>query len=98
MELCVVASLRLCVTSSRTDRVDISTQIPRIESCWTAHQERIEFLLRLGRALHTYGSGAHRLEDVLAHVTEKLGLEGQFFSTPTSIFAAFGSQGEQRTH
>jgi len=78
--------------------VDISTQIPRIESCWTAHQERIEFLLRLGRALHTYGSGAHRLEDVLAHVTEKLGLEGQFFSTPTSIFAAFGSQGEQRTH
>ena len=78
--------------------MDTSAQVPRIESCWTANQERIDFLLKLGRALHTYGSAADRLEDVLAQVSEKLGMEGQFFSTPTSIFAAFGSQGEQRTY
>ncbi|MEP7272333.1 MAG: threonine/serine exporter family protein [Acidobacteriota bacterium] len=61
-------------------------------------KESIDFLLKLGRALHTYGSAANRLEDVLDQVSSKLGCEGQFFSTPTSIFAAFGSDGEQRTY
>ncbi len=53
--------------------------------------------MRLARALHSYGIPAHRLEDVLDSAAKKLGLEGQFFSTPTSIFAAFGKQDEQRT-
>lgn len=62
------------------------------------NQESIDFVLKLGRALHTYGSAAPRLEDVLDQVSQKLGIEAQFFSTPTSIFAAFGSQEKQRTH
>src|SRR5678815_1127255 len=59
--------------------------------------ESIAFILKLGRALHQYGSAAHRLEDVVDHVSEKLGLDAQVFSQPTSLFAAFGQLGSQRT-
>jgi uncharacterized membrane protein YjjP (DUF1212 family) len=58
----------------------------------------VSFVLDLGRALHTYGTPAHRLEDVLARVSKRLGLAGQFFATPTSLFAAFGRVEEQRMH
>ncbi|MEO8201273.1 MAG: threonine/serine exporter family protein, partial [Gemmatimonadota bacterium] len=60
-------------------------------------QDAIGFILRLGRSLHTYGYAAHRLEQVLDQATNQLGLTGQFFSTPTSIFASFGPQDNQRT-
>lgn len=56
------------------------------------------FVLALGRALHAHGMPAHRLEDVLERVSLGLGLEAQFFTTPTSILAAFGPQADQRTH
>jgi uncharacterized membrane protein YjjP (DUF1212 family) len=56
------------------------------------------FMLRLGRALHTYGFPAHQLELVMEKASEKLGLQGQFFSTPTSLFASFGPQDEQQTY
>ena len=62
------------------------------------HAAAVDFLLRLGRALHTYGYPAPRLEEVLAAASKRLGLVGQFFSTPTSIFAAFGPFVEQRTY
>jgi uncharacterized membrane protein YjjP (DUF1212 family) len=55
------------------------------------------FVLTLGRALHTYGTPAHRLEDTLNRVCAHLGIEGQFFTQPTSIFAAFGPLERQRT-
>jgi uncharacterized membrane protein YjjP (DUF1212 family) len=58
----------------------------------------VGFILRLGRALHTYGLAAHALEDALGGAAERLGLEAQFFTTPTSIFAAFGRPEEQVTH
>lgn len=48
------------------------------------------FILRLGQALHQYGTPAHRLEGQLHHVSERFGVEARFFSTPTSIFASFG--------
>ncbi|MBA2660777.1 MAG: threonine/serine exporter family protein [Bradymonadaceae bacterium] len=57
----------------------------------------IEFVLKLGRALHTYGTPAHRLEEALGQLSARLGLEAQFFSTPTSIMAAFGALGHQQT-
>lgn len=59
--------------------------------------DAIGFILRLGKALHSYGYAAHRLEQVLDQATRRLALEGQFFSTPTSIFASFGPQEDQRT-
>lgn len=61
-------------------------------------ESRTEFVLELGRALHTYGVGAPALENVLETASERLGLEGQFFSTPTSIFAGFGQLAGQRTY
>jgi len=60
-------------------------------------RDAIGFVLRLGRALHVYGIPAHRLEEVMEKAAEKLGLQGQYFSTPTSIFASFGPQDQQRT-
>jgi uncharacterized membrane protein YjjP (DUF1212 family) len=60
-------------------------------------QDGVRFVLRLGQALHMYGFPAHRLEETMGRAAEKLGLEGQFFSTPTSIFASFGPQADQRT-
>ena len=60
-------------------------------------RDSIGFVLRLGRALHTYGYPAHRLEEVMSRAAERLRLTGQFFSTPTSIFASFGKQEEQQT-
>ena len=56
------------------------------------------FILTLGRALHTYGYAAHRLEAVLGRAARQLGVEAQFFSTPTSIFASFGAMDRQRTY
>jgi uncharacterized membrane protein YjjP (DUF1212 family) len=63
----------------------------------TVH-DAIPFLLTLARALHAHGYPAHRLEVVLSELAARLGLEAQFFSTPTSLFAAFGAEAEQRTH
>ena len=57
-------------------------------------RDAVGFVLRLGRALHIYGIPAHRLEEVMGKAAEKLGLQGQFFSTPTAIFASFGRQDE----
>ena len=57
----------------------------------------IGFVLRLGKALHQSGYPAHQLERALALVARRLGLEAQFFSTPTSIFAAFGTADRQQT-
>jgi uncharacterized membrane protein YjjP (DUF1212 family) len=54
-------------------------------------------VLNLGRALHTSGYSAPRLEEVLILASDRLGLIGQFFSTPTSIMASFGPQDDQRT-
>jgi uncharacterized membrane protein YjjP (DUF1212 family) len=59
--------------------------------------QRVAFVLRLGRALHTSGYAAHRLEEALALMSDRLGLDGQFFSLPTSIMASFGAQDDQRT-
>jgi uncharacterized membrane protein YjjP (DUF1212 family) len=58
----------------------------------------VAFVLRLGRALHAYGYAAYQLEEGLRQASEHLGLTAQFFATPTSIFAAFGPQDDQRTH
>ena len=39
-----------------------------------------EFVLKLGRGLHAYGYPAHRLEDALTSVAQRLGIQGHFFS------------------
>lgn len=58
---------------------------------------RVAFVLALGRALHQAGRDTHRLEEILEATSRRLGIEGQFFATPTSIFASFGAEDRQRT-
>jgi uncharacterized membrane protein YjjP (DUF1212 family) len=55
------------------------------------------FVLRLARALHVAGAPSHRIEDAMAVMSRRLGVAGQFFTTPTSIFAGFGPPEAQRT-
>src|SRR5580704_3030813 len=57
----------------------------------------IAFAIKLGRALHEYGTPTYRLEAAMAAVVERFGLTGQFFAIPTGIFASFGAPEEQRT-
>jgi uncharacterized membrane protein YjjP (DUF1212 family) len=56
-----------------------------------------DFVLELGRGLHRYGYPSHRLEQALEAASHRLGLQGQFFSTPTALFASFGGHSDQRT-
>ncbi|MEW5850090.1 MAG: threonine/serine exporter family protein [Myxococcota bacterium] len=58
---------------------------------------RVELVLALGEALHRHGAPAHRLEEALGLVSARLGLDGRFFATPTSILASFGPVAAQRT-
>jgi uncharacterized membrane protein YjjP (DUF1212 family) len=60
--------------------------------------DAIAFLLRLGRSLHSLGHSSQRVEETLLDAAARLGLHAQFFTTPTSIFAAFGDVERQRTY
>jgi len=57
----------------------------------------IDFVLALGRALHHYGTPAHRLEEALGVVCRRLGVEAEVFSTPTTLILSFGEPAELRT-
>ncbi len=56
------------------------------------------FVLELARALHEYGTPAHRLEVALQNVATRLGLRAEFFTTPTSIMVGFGELSDQKVH
>lgn len=60
-------------------------------------ERALRFMTRLGGALHRYGTPAHRLEEALERASASLGLQGQFFSTPTELLLAFGGPEAQRT-
>jgi uncharacterized membrane protein YjjP (DUF1212 family) len=63
------------------------------------HREGVRLVLAVARALHTSGTTAQRLEDVLEELSLKLRLRHpQFFSTPTSIMASFGPEDHQEVH
>jgi len=61
-------------------------------------QEAVGFVLALGRALHSAGYSAQRLESVLTMVATRLKLaDPQVFSTPTSLNVSFGDERNQRS-
>ncbi|MBC8088018.1 MAG: threonine/serine exporter family protein, partial [Phycisphaerae bacterium] len=64
----------------------------------TAHESASQFLLELARALHVHGTPANRLETALKSVAIRLGLEAQFFSTPTSLLVGIGPTVQQQVH
>jgi uncharacterized membrane protein YjjP (DUF1212 family) len=57
----------------------------------------IGFVLAFARALHRFGTPAHRLEEALGNVCRSLGLEAELFTTPTAIIISFGGAHELRT-
>jgi uncharacterized membrane protein YjjP (DUF1212 family) len=57
-----------------------------------AGADEVRFVLKLGSALHDYGCPAYRVEDAMSVASLRFGLAGQFFSTPTAIFAQFGAE------
>ena len=61
------------------------------------HLDAIEFVLALAKALHRYGTPAHRLEEALMVCCARLGLMAEVFSTPTTIIMSFGEPAELRT-
>ncbi len=56
------------------------------------------FLLQLARELHAAGAPSYRLESALEACAASWGHKVDFYSTPTSLFAAFGTGAEQRTY
>lgn len=63
----------------------------------SSSSERVDFALKLGRALQVYGAPAHRLEDAMRDLLRLTQVEGEFFSTPTAIFATLSHGTERRT-
>ncbi len=63
----------------------------------TPPDPRTRFLINLGRALHSYGIPAHRLENALANAASSLGIRAEFFFGPTSLISSFGEPGHQHT-
>lgn len=63
----------------------------------TGSQE-IDLCTAIGRALHGYGTSALRLEQRLEQLSRALGIPGEFFVTPTAIFASYRIPGKNRPH
>lgn len=76
---------------------EIPAQLPPLDQD-AATDGAMEFVLQLARALHVYGTPAHRLEEAMSLSSRMLGIPGQFFSTPTAIFASFSGTRDHGTH
>jgi uncharacterized membrane protein YjjP (DUF1212 family) len=50
---------------------------------------RVSFVVELARRLHQYGTAAPRLEDAVSHVSQRLGLRAEVWSSPTAIIVSF---------
>ncbi|GHE79942.1 threonine/serine ThrE exporter family protein [Thalassotalea profundi] len=48
-------------------------------------KDKRQFIIRLGKALHKFGTPAYRLEDHLQTVAKNLGVDANFVITPTSL-------------
>jgi uncharacterized membrane protein YjjP (DUF1212 family) len=81
------------VTSRKRGDTD---QLPVADRA-AVERARIQFVLALGRALHRYGTPAHRLEEALGIVCRQLGLTAEVLSTPTFLTVRFGDPAEMRT-
>ena len=53
---------------------------------------KIKFIMLMARALHRYGASADRIETALYVISEKLKVQADYFSLPTSIMASFKTE------
>lgn len=58
--------------------------------------KKIALIMKLAKALHIYGATAQGLEAALGNIVTKLGIQGEFFATPTVIMASFETDFGQR--
>lgn len=65
------------------------TPVPAAHETQAPIRLRIGFVVELARRLHEYGTSAPRLEDAVNLVSQRLGLECNVLSTPTSIVMSF---------
>jgi uncharacterized membrane protein YjjP (DUF1212 family) len=56
------------------------------------------FLLRTAELLHRHGTPAHRLEKVMAFVSQRMGVDGVFLSSPTALMISLGDEKGERTY
>src|SRR6185436_10363968 len=74
-------------------------RVPRPLWCGSvdARESGIGFVLALGRALHRYGTPAHRMEEALLKVAARLKLEAEIFTSPTALIMSFGKPTELKS-
>jgi uncharacterized membrane protein YjjP (DUF1212 family) len=51
--------------------------------------EKYQFIVALGKALHTYGIPSYKIQAYLTEVAEKQGINGSFMDSPTWINYVF---------
>lgn len=59
------------------------------------NEHDVAFILELAHGLHAAGTPAHRLETAMSDISARIGLETQFFSTPTAILVGIGRSSRQ---
>lgn len=59
----------------------------------TERTELQAFVVDLGVALYRHGATTPRVEEALERLASRFGIDGQFFLTPTALFASFGPGG-----
>ncbi len=62
------------------------------------HNDKSALIMRLGRALLSLGSPAHRIECTLTMLANRLHFDSQFFSTPTALIASLGNEHQTHTY
>ncbi|HEY2805163.1 MAG TPA: threonine/serine exporter family protein [Gemmatimonadales bacterium] len=63
-----------------------------------AQDASVEFVIRLARALHNYGTPTHQIEDTLETIAARIGINARFLATPTSIMISAGPTLDERVH
>jgi uncharacterized membrane protein YjjP (DUF1212 family) len=61
-------------------------------------QKSVDLILEFGEALHNYGATSYKLEQALQNISKKLGMEGEFFSTPTLLISSLKNDHEIKTY
>lgn len=63
-----------------------------------ANCPRHAFLIKTGTLLHRYGTPSHRLERVMAQVSQELGVQGVFLYTPTALVISLTDDNGETTY
>lgn len=61
-------------------------------------KESVTFTLELAKALQQNGIPAHRMEETLFNVCDKLNIKGGFFTSPGGLIINIGQDDNQKTH